>query len=114
MKKANIISLSIIILFSPLISKSQDRCKEVFKTVYQVLKVNSEKDYLETLYQIYQSTSQREVDTKTANSGNIIVPKYGSADWDNNKSKVTRTYNSTDWTRITSLSEKTKLELTKT
>jgi hypothetical protein len=89
-------------------------CNEAFTAVYQNLHATSEDNYLKTLFEIYQSKSQGEVDSRTSNAGGITVPRYGSADWSSNKSTVTKVYNSYDWKRQVFLSENHKAELTKT
>ncbi|WP_430402793.1 hypothetical protein [Fluviicola sp.] len=67
-------------------------CDGVLAVVYQKLSLKTDKEYLEKLNYLYESTSQQDLNSRKGSSLGISVPDYGSLSWGSNKSKVRKLY----------------------
>lgn len=68
-------------------------CDGVLSVVYQRLSLRTDKEYLEKLNYLYESTSQEDLNNRRSSSLGITVPDYGTLTWGSNKSKVKKIYN---------------------
>lgn len=70
-----------------------DPCAGALSVVYQKISVRTDKEYLEKLQYLYESTSQQELNNRRGSSLGITVPDYGTLNWGSNKAKVQKLYN---------------------
>lgn len=74
-------------------SKYLSGCDGAFSVVYQKLSLKTDKEYLEKLNYLYESTSQSELQSRRSSSLGINVPDYGTLDWSSKKAKFKSVYN---------------------
>lgn len=67
-------------------------CDGVLAVAYQKLSLKTDKEYLEKLNYLYESTSQQDLNSRRGSALGITVPDYGSLSWGSNKSKVRKLY----------------------
>jgi hypothetical protein len=73
-------------------SKYLSSCDGAFSVVYQKLSLKTDKEYIEKLKYLYESTSQSELQSRRSSSLGINVPDYGTLDWDSKKDKFRSVY----------------------
>ena len=74
-------------------SKYLNGCDGAFSVVYQRLSLKTDKEYLEKLNYLYESTSHSELQSRRSSSLGINVPDYGTLDWSSKKAKFKSVYN---------------------
>ncbi|WP_276134121.1 hypothetical protein [Polluticoccus soli] len=63
-------------------------CDEYLTKILTQLNVTTNSKYLDALDFIYSSTSQQQVDERTAQNGGITIPAYATAEYEANRTKV--------------------------
>jgi hypothetical protein len=90
---AKLLSITVyIIILNQHPSNAQGDCANAFKPVISLLKAKTNKEYLEKLKFVYESTSQKELEKRSRSAGGIKLPRHGSASFKANKGKVYNVY----------------------
>jgi hypothetical protein len=78
--------LSLLCLSGNVVSAQE--CDEYLTKILSQLNVTTNSKYLGALDFIYSSTSQQQVNERTAQNGGIAIPPYGSTEYEANRTKV--------------------------
>ncbi len=89
-------------------------CDAAFSVVYQKLSLKTDKDYLEKLNYLYESSSQEDLQNRRSSSAGFSVPDFGAFNWGSNKSKVKSIFKKYKTKIDYSLSYNEKIELNET
>ncbi len=65
-----------------------DLCGQVLAPVYNTFSVKSDKEYVETLFSIYELTESQYNQKRNKQGLNLILPEYGSAKYNSNKETI--------------------------
>lgn len=94
MKK--ILLLSFIIFLQSYYAIAQcDICKQATVEMYNTLKIKNDKEYIETLFSVYESSHESYEATKKKEGFKLILPEYGTAEYKSNKAKFKTLHNKT-------------------
>lgn len=104
--------LLLIIASCSLLSYAQcDICGQVLTPVYNTFSVKNDKEYIKTLFNIYESSETQYNQQRSKQGLSLILPEYGSAKYNSNKEKIKNIHNTVSQTTDFKLSVNEHIEI---